>query len=222
MKWIYHLIFIFISHTSIQAMQQEDYMNVNATLDSVQQFAAYFSNKDAEAIGSLITNDFKLFDPALKWVNGKEAFVDILKKQFAQVDRVKYEIINTFDDNSVKIVEFVITFGDLLLKGVDFIEFQDGKMKELRCYYNQPTAACETLKPFSSQAKSLVVGSLYQHYSGKKYKLISVARNSETLEEVVVYQAQYGEQDVWSRPLKMFIEDVVYQGQTVPRFKRIS
>ncbi len=55
--------------------------------------------------------------------------------------------------------------------------------------------------PFSLQANSLEEGSIYEHYKGNRYKILCVGRHSETLEESVVYQAQYGNGDVWIRPL---------------------
>lgn len=79
----------------------------------------------------------------------------------------------------------------------------------------------EGLKPFSSQAQHLSEGDIYEHYKGKRYKILSVARHSETLEELVVYQALYGEGDVWVRPLGMFFETVMIEGKLEARFKRV-
>ena len=79
----------------------------------------------------------------------------------------------------------------------------------------------EVLPAFSQTAKSIVVGSLYEHYKGMRYKILAVGRHSETLEEVVVYQALYGEGDVWVRPLNMFLESITINGKLQPRFKRI-
>ncbi len=59
------------------------------------------------------------------------------------------------------------------------------------------------LLPLSDAAQSLQEGGLYEHYKGMRYKLISVARHSETLEEVVVYKALYGDHGIWVRPLSM-------------------
>jgi len=64
---------------------------------------------------------------------------------------------------------------------------------------------------------------LYKHYKGKIYEVIGVAKHSETLEELVVYKATYqpeGE-NVWVRPLKMFLENVIVEGQSVKRFEKI-
>lgn len=77
------------------------------------------------------------------------------------------------------------------------------------------------LKPFSKKAKSLKLGK-YEHYKGNKYKVLNVARHSETLEELVVYQALYGEKGIWVRPLGMFMEKVIVNGKKVPRFKYIN
>ncbi len=63
---------------------------------------------------------------------------------------------------------------------------------------------------------------LYQHYSGSFYNVIGLCRHSETLEESVVYQALYGDYGLWVRPLKLFLETVEIDGQTVPRFKFIK
>ena len=47
---------------------------------------------------------------------------------------------------------------------------------------------------------------LYQHYKGPQYRVFSVARHSETEEDVVFYQALYGDYGFWVRPLSMFLE----------------
>ena len=63
---------------------------------------------------------------------------------------------------------------------------------------------------------------LYQHYKGDYYKVLGLCRHSETTEEFVHYQAQYGNYDYWVRPVKMFLEHVVVGNRTVPRFKLID
>jgi hypothetical protein len=64
----------------------------------------------------------------------------------------------------------------------------------------------------------------YQHYKGKFYQVIGTARHSETLEELVVYQALYeskefGKDALWARPKKMFLDTVDVDGKRVPRFR---
>ena len=67
----------------------------------------------------------------------------------------------------------------------------------------------------------------YQHYKGKFYEVIGVARHSETLEELVVYRALYdsekfGNNALWVRPKSMFLETVNVDGKEVPRFKYVG
>ena len=63
---------------------------------------------------------------------------------------------------------------------------------------------------------------LYRHYKGNEYRVLGLARHSETLEPLVVYQALYGERGLWVRPAAMFGETVVVSGKRVPRFARIG
>lgn len=62
----------------------------------------------------------------------------------------------------------------------------------------------------------------YRHYKGKEYKVMGVARHSETLEELVIYRALYDNFDLWARPLKMFLEEVEVNGKKVPRFEYLG
>ena len=61
----------------------------------------------------------------------------------------------------------------------------------------------------------------YRHYKGKLYNVIEVAIHTETLEDMVVYQALYGEYRIWVRPLQMFLEDVEVDGKLQKRFENL-
>jgi hypothetical protein len=58
----------------------------------------------------------------------------------------------------------------------------------------------------------------YRHYKGNEYEVIDTVRHSETEEEMVLYRALYGARGLWVRPLAMFTETVVVDGNAVPRF----
>lgn len=60
---------------------------------------------------------------------------------------------------------------------------------------------------------------IYRHFKGNRYRLLYVAKHSETLEPMVVYQALYGEQGIWVRPAHMWTERVDRDGYSGPRFR---
>lgn len=64
---------------------------------------------------------------------------------------------------------------------------------------------------------------LYEHYKGSQYRVLHLARHSETEEWLVVYKQCYGNEGVWVRPIDMFMERVVLSdGSRVPRFTLIN
>jgi hypothetical protein len=65
----------------------------------------------------------------------------------------------------------------------------------------------------------MITPGLYEHYKGQKYEVIGMCRNSETLEELVVYRALYGDYRLWVRPHKMFTATVTLENREIPRFK---
>lgn len=69
---------------------------------------------------------------------------------------------------------------------------------------------------------NLIIGGVYEHYKGKKYCIIGIAKHSETLEEMVVYRQLYGEFGLWVRPKKMFLETVEIGGKVIPRFRLLQ
>ena len=70
--------------------------------------------------------------------------------------------------------------------------------------------------------RELKIGAIYRHYKGNLYKVLGLAKHSETLEELVVYQAQYGEMGLWVRPKEMFLEEIFVNGERVARFELLE
>ena len=62
----------------------------------------------------------------------------------------------------------------------------------------------------------------YRHFKGNEYEVLEIAYHSETLQEMVVYRALYGEKKVWVRPVDMWTETVEVNGEKMPRFTYIG
>ena len=62
----------------------------------------------------------------------------------------------------------------------------------------------------------------YRHFKGGEYEVLTLAKHSETGEELVVYRALYGEGQVWVRPAVMWSEEAEREGKTFPRFTYIG
>ncbi len=58
----------------------------------------------------------------------------------------------------------------------------------------------------------------YRHFKGNEYEVLFIAKNSETLEDMVVYRTLYGDGEVWVRPASMWNETVVRDGKEFKRF----
>lgn len=64
------------------------------------------------------------------------------------------------------------------------------------------------------------VSGYYRHFKGGIYRVVGIARHSETEEELVVYRSPAG--DLWVRPKDMFFGTAVQDGAAVTRFVRIA
>lgn len=61
----------------------------------------------------------------------------------------------------------------------------------------------------------------FRHFKGGLYKFIGEAKHSETQRDMVVYQAMYGDKQIWVRPKDMFYGMAEIGGKQVKRFQEI-
>ena len=62
----------------------------------------------------------------------------------------------------------------------------------------------------------------YRHFKGGLYRVVGMARHSETLQPMVVYEALYGDGGLWVHPAEMWQEWVERDGYAGPRFTAVE
>lgn len=60
---------------------------------------------------------------------------------------------------------------------------------------------------------------IYQHYKGNTYKVLHIAKHSETLEDMVIYQDVNNPDKIWTRPAFMWNDNIEIDGKIVKRFE---
>ena len=80
----------------------------------------------------------------------------------------------------------------------------------------------ELAQKIAKAATAVEVGAIYEHYKHLKYTVVAVALQEETGEPCVIYQAEYGEHLIWSRPLSSWQKQIDVDGKKVQRFTRIT
>lgn len=80
--------------------------------------------------------------------------------------------------------------------------------------------------PFPMLVCRMDLAGKYKHYKGKEYEVVGLALHSETLEQMVVYRPLYETPDIpagtlWVRPYTMYFENVMVDGQSIPRFYKL-
>ncbi|MBS4815441.1 MAG: DUF1653 domain-containing protein [Clostridium sp.] len=61
------------------------------------------------------------------------------------------------------------------------------------------------------ERKRPVPGMFYRHFKGNIYQIRELAKDSETEEDMVIYQGMYPPFQVWVRPLSMFLDRVDHE-----------
>ena len=73
-----------------------------------------------------------------------------------------------------------------------------------------------------TEEQQKLVGREFRHFKGGHYRLEGFAKDSETLEPMVIYRAPYGDGGLWVRPAQMFFETIERDGKRMKRFELIE
>ena len=106
--------------------------------DLTEQYIEAFTNKDITKLSILFIDDFSLEDPIVKRIEGKENVIRVIQDIFDSCNTLSFQAKNIFIDNHVSIIEFTLKLDSTVLTGIDIIEWEGSKMKELRAYLDIP------------------------------------------------------------------------------------
>ena len=85
--------------------------------------------------------------------------------------------------------------------------------------YAVETAKMSSKGQLMEESHKNLIGREFRHFKGNHYRLEGFAEDSETLEEMAVYRALYGEGGLWVRPAQMFFETIERDGKRMKRFE---
>ncbi len=93
---------------------------------------------------------------------------------------------------------------------------------QARLWHVTATGWERSLSKKMTEEQQKLVGREFRHFKGGHYRLEGFAKDSETLEEMVVYRALYGDGGLWVRPAQMFFETIERGGKRMKRFELLE
>jgi limonene-1,2-epoxide hydrolase len=108
------------------------------SIELTKEYIKAFNNKDLEKVAELFIEDFALEDPVVKRIEGKDEVLVAINGIFNSCTTLDFEAKNIYKDNQTTIIEFILKLDDTILTGIDIIEWENKKMKELRAYLDIP------------------------------------------------------------------------------------
>ncbi len=73
------------------------------------------------------------------------------------------------------------------------------------------TEVIDLLRERGYSVREVKPGEYYRHFKDRLYQIVAIAKDSETEAKMVVYQAMYGEEEIWVRPYDMFVSEVDHE-----------
>lgn len=101
-------------------------------------YIEFFSSKNLDGIATLLHENAVLEDPVVKRVEGKSAVLAAIKAIFDGAEKIEFSARNIFEDGKTTLIEFRLRLDDTVLTGVDVIEWENEKLRELRAYLDIP------------------------------------------------------------------------------------
>ncbi|MBU2904905.1 nuclear transport factor 2 family protein [Arenibacter algicola] len=113
-------------------------MSLDNLKNLTKKYIQAFDNKDINSIKALLTEDFILEDPVVKKVRGRDNALKKILEIFNGAEVLSFKAISVFQQDNTTLIEFNLILDDVTLKGVDILDWENNKIKELRAYLDIP------------------------------------------------------------------------------------
>ena len=107
-------------------------------IDLTKQYVDAFAAKNILKVSELLSDSFSLEDPVVKRVEGKAECIEVIKNIFDSCNKLSFQAKNLYLHKQTTIIEFKLQIDDVVLEGVDIIEWKNNKMHALRAYLDIP------------------------------------------------------------------------------------
>ncbi|HEC1548523.1 TPA: nuclear transport factor 2 family protein [Campylobacter upsaliensis] len=97
-----------------------------------------FNDRDLKGVCALLDEDFVLEDPAVKRIEGRQKALGAIESIFSSCKNLSFSAKNIYEDGQTTFIEFILKLDEVRLEGVDILEWQGDKIKELRAYLDLP------------------------------------------------------------------------------------
>ena len=113
-------------------------MNQDNLKTLTEEYTKAFDNKDINSLKSMLTEDFILEDPVVQKVVGRENALKKILEIFNGAEKLSFQAKNIYQEGNTTMIEFNLTLDDVKLKGVDILDWEQDKIKQLRAYLDIP------------------------------------------------------------------------------------
>lgn len=150
-----------------------------------------------------------------------EEYKELFKRaEGTPIAKNRYLIL--YGSHTIELDVFDAPFAPLVVAEVEFSSEEDAAAFSAPDWFGEevtcdPAYTNAALSRRPQSAPEIKLGR-YRHFKGNEYRVLSVARHSETQEPMVVYQALYGDMGIWVRPASMWNEEITRDGKTFRRF----
>ena len=99
-----------------------------------EAYVKAFDAQDLDKLAGMLAEDAILYDPSVGEVKTKKSILEFVAQIFTENDRLNFVAKRVVVDKEQSVIEFLLTLGSTVVKGVDLIAWENGKIKRIDAY----------------------------------------------------------------------------------------